>query len=158
MAEAPVPDEPVKRPGPPRAAPSGPPEELESVTVSRGGCEGTCPQEDFTFARSGVARFSGRSFSKRTGEFVSNVSVAQFEALAKALVGAGLYQLTDSCDEERQAVDAAVCFTLRYVRRGRTVERHLEQADAWELQRALDALADALAWRPAPKRGGPRQR
>ena len=69
---------------------------MESVTLERGPCFGTCPVYTVTLDRAGNVRFEGRRFVADTGVATATVARAQVDSLFAELETVRYFDLADS--------------------------------------------------------------
>ena len=133
-------------PSPPQAS-----TEMESVTLERGPCFGTCPVYTVTLDRAGNVRFEGRRFVVNTGVATATVARAQVDSLFAELETIRYFDLADSYRTgdpgcERYATDLPTVITeVRASGRTKRVEHDRGCADAPATLSAIETRIDEVA-------------
>jgi hypothetical protein len=125
---------------------------LESITLERTGCYGTCPQYTVRFERGGMARYEGREFAALPGRWTGDLGPYAFGMLCFLVERLRFEELQDGyaaswTDDETVITtvewrDGRAKAVRDYGRRG--------PPELWALHRVIDSLADEIDWQPDP--------
>jgi hypothetical protein len=143
---------------PPRPAadaePQPPPDpatQVETVTLERGSCFGTCPVYRVTLDRAGNVRFEGRRFVADSGVSTATVPRERVDSLLAELETAGYFDFADSYrsgDPEcpRYATDLPTVITeVRTAGRAKRIQHDLGCSDAPPALSTLETRIDSVA-------------
>lgn len=125
--------------------------EVESVSLERGPCFGTCPVYRVTVDRAGNVRFDGRRFVADTGLTTASVPREAVDNLFAELEASGYFDLADSYRSgdpgcARYATDLPTVITeVRVGGRSKRIEHDRGCADAPAALSALETRIDEVA-------------
>ena len=124
-------------------------ESIESVTLRRGACFGTCPIYEITLRADGSAEWRGDRFVERLGRFHGQANPGDVAKLARLVDRSGLVGWDD---EYMGNVTDAPTYELTVVagRTTKTVRQNAtdEPADFWVVAAVVDHFAAEIDWTP----------
>ena len=128
--------------------------EINSMTLRRGACFGSCPIYAVTLAADGLADWDGERFVDRLGRYQGQVDLNDYERIARFIQRAGFF----SWEPEYLAnvTDLPDYFlTVEAGNQTKTVRQNGvdEPADFWVIAALVDCLAEALDWTAVPLEG-----
>jgi hypothetical protein len=120
-------------------------EKITEIELSRGGCEGNCPQYAITLRSDGRADYQGNAFVPLLGKRHARITAAEFRALAEHFARNDFFRMKSTCRTAEAAVDAAVCFSVAAVLDGKRYLAVFDEAEGL-ISTPIDKLVEKLPW------------
>jgi hypothetical protein len=123
---------------------------IDSISLSRGPCYGTCPVYRVTLRSDGTVIWEGERFVQPIGRHVGRVDPAHFEHLARLTESSGFFEWRD---EYAEPVTDHPANTIE-VHRGNDLKRVVQYATDeppgfWTIATLIDGIALHGGWQPA---------
>ena len=139
------------------SATAAPPEaaQIDSITLERTSCYGTCPVYKVTVRRDGSVVYDGKQFVKVTGHRSRKIPVEQFQKLTREIQRIGFFSLKDKYSSKENPDGSIEVITdqptrITTVRAGKLhkrVENYYGGPDSLaRLETLIDTLAGSSAW------------
>ena len=135
------------------AAPNAP--KIDSITLERTSCYGTCPIYTVTVRRDGTVTYDGKQFVAVTGHHSSKISSEQFQQLVHEIQRIGFFSLQDEYTFKENpdgSIEAVTDLptTITTVRAGKLRKRiknyYGGPESLAEFEKLIDKIAGSSAW------------
>src|SRR6266536_1209797 len=124
---------------------------IESISLQRGPCEGTCPVYAVTFEHDGTARWRGEHFVEPVGRFVGTVDATDFAKLADFVTGHAFFSWKDTLPDGTCTPDHSIEVRSSDGDKCVTQWDGSETREFRRLAAAIDRAAARIGWTPRLK-------
>jgi len=122
-----------------------------SISITYGGCLGTCPRYTATLNLDGSATYDGKASVERKGRFTGLVSIGDFGQLSLLIERSGFMTLSRGYGVSGTDLETVtVCVTRRNGETKMVMNNgSAAPPEVWVLERALAGVVSRIEWRPA---------